>query len=98
MRCRKTHRAAFCLLLALATLLAGYAVVVLLAAGLERHRNSVAAAPFLAGCRWGLRGALLLLAVLLSAYFLGHLITGLVRFVSGGVLPAWFQDVQAWFA
>jgi hypothetical protein len=40
----------------------------------------------------------LLLLVLLSAFFLGHVLTGLVRFVSRGTLPAWFQDIQAWLA
>jgi hypothetical protein len=41
---------------------------------------------------------LLLLLVLVSAYFLGHLLTAGVSGLSGGVLPAWFQDVQAWIA
>jgi D-alanyl-lipoteichoic acid acyltransferase DltB (MBOAT superfamily) len=49
----------------LAILLAGYAAVALAAAGLDRWRRGEAA-PFLAGCRWGLRGALLLLAALLA--------------------------------
>jgi hypothetical protein len=40
----------------------------------------------------------LLLAVLLSAFFLGHVITVIVRTVCFGTLPAWFQDIQAWFA
>jgi hypothetical protein len=40
----------------------------------------------------------LLLLLLISAFFLGHVLTVLVRGVSGGVLPAWFQDVQAWVA
>ncbi len=42
--------------------------------------------------------ALILLLVLLSGFFLGHLLTGAVRALSGGVLPFWFQDVQAWVA
>jgi hypothetical protein len=41
---------------------------------------------------------LLQLVVLLTAFFLGHFLTVIVRFVSLGRLPAWFQDVQAWFA
>ena len=41
---------------------------------------------------------LLLLALLLTAYFLGHLLTGMMRFLGRGTLPAWFQDIQAWFA
>jgi magnesium-transporting ATPase (P-type) len=42
--------------------------------------------------------ALILLLVLISAFFLGHLLTGAVRLLSGGVLPYWFQDIQAWVA
>ncbi len=41
---------------------------------------------------------LLLLALLLSAFFLGHILTGIVVRLSGGTLPYWFQDVQAWVA
>jgi hypothetical protein len=41
---------------------------------------------------------LLMLGVLLTAFFLGHLITGMVRFLGRGTLPYWFQDIQAWFA
>jgi hypothetical protein len=41
---------------------------------------------------------LLMLLVLVSAFFIGHVITGIVRFLSRGYLPAWFQDVQAWVA
>jgi hypothetical protein len=41
---------------------------------------------------------LLLLAVLLTAFFVGHILTAMMRTVAGGTLPAWFQDVQAWFA
>jgi len=40
----------------------------------------------------------LLLALLLTCFFVGHLLTGLVQRMSGGSLPFWFQDVQAWFA
>jgi hypothetical protein len=42
------------------------------------------------------REFLYLLALLLSAYFLGHVLTGFVRLVFRGRLPFWFQDVQAW--
>ena len=42
--------------------------------------------------------ALILLLVLISGFFLGHVLTGTVRLMSGGVLPFWFQDVQAWAA
>jgi hypothetical protein len=42
--------------------------------------------------------ALMLFLVLGSAFFLGHLVTAVVLRLSGGVLPYWFQDVQAWVA
>jgi hypothetical protein len=42
--------------------------------------------------------ALILLLVLISGFFLGHVLTGIVRALSRGVLPFWFQDVQAWAA
>ena len=38
----------------------------------------------------------LLLAMLLSAFFIGHYLTRTIQFLSGGALPFWFQDVQAW--
>jgi hypothetical protein len=41
---------------------------------------------------------LLMLGVLLTAFFLGHVITGIMRVLGRGTLPAWFQDIQAWFA
>jgi hypothetical protein len=41
---------------------------------------------------------LVLPALLLTAFFVGHYLTGVVRFVSGGTLPAWFQDFEAWVA
>jgi hypothetical protein len=41
---------------------------------------------------------MLLVALLLTAYFVGHLLTVFVRFASGGRLPFWFQDIQAWIA
>lgn len=42
--------------------------------------------------------ALILLLVLVSGYFSGHVLTAVVRTLSGGALPYWFQDVQAWLA
>lgn len=42
--------------------------------------------------------AIILLLVLASGFFLGHVLTGAVRTLWGGVLPYWFQDVQAWVA
>jgi hypothetical protein len=41
---------------------------------------------------------LLLLTLLISAFFLGHVVTGIVLRMSGGVLPPAFQDIQAWVA
>ncbi len=40
----------------------------------------------------------LLLLLLLTAFFVGNILTGIVRVFSGGVLPFWFQDVEAWVA
>jgi hypothetical protein len=40
----------------------------------------------------------LLLLLLLSGYFLGHVVTRIVLRMAGGTLPYWFQDIQAWFA
>ncbi|MGH7169643.1 MAG: hypothetical protein ACRELG_05120, partial [Gemmataceae bacterium] len=42
--------------------------------------------------------AVILLLVLMSGFFLGHVLTGAVRWLAGGVLPYWFQDIQAWVA
>jgi hypothetical protein len=39
-----------------------------------------------------------LILLLLSGYFLGHIITGGRRMLSGGTLPFWFQDIEAWVA
>jgi hypothetical protein len=36
--------------------------------------------------------------ILLGAFITGWLITAVVRTFSGGQLPFWFQDIQAWFA
>jgi hypothetical protein len=47
----------------------------------------------------GVEGTLLLPLVLVSGFFVGFLVTKLVLATSsGGQLPFWFQDVQAWFA
>jgi hypothetical protein len=42
--------------------------------------------------------SLVLLAVMVSAFFLGVLVTAVMRVLGGGTLPYWFQDVQAWVA
>jgi hypothetical protein len=41
---------------------------------------------------------LLHVAILITGFFLGHLIAGAIRFVCGGRLPYWYQDVEAWLA
>ncbi len=46
----------------------------------------------------GQRAFFLLLLVLFSGFFLGHLLTAAVRRASGGWLPFWFQDIEAWVA
>ncbi len=38
------------------------------------------------------------LALILTGFFVGHVLTMLVRWLSGGTLPFWFQDIQAWLA
>jgi hypothetical protein len=40
----------------------------------------------------------LLILLLLSSFFLGHVLTGIVRWLSGAALPAAYQDIQAWVA
>src|SRR5262249_41173795 len=40
----------------------------------------------------------LLLLVLATAFFVGHFLNKVMVVLGGGVLPAWFQDVQATFA
>jgi len=45
----------------------------------------------------GQRAFFLLLLLLFSGFFLGHLLTAAVRRASGA-LPFWFQDIQAWVA
>ena len=41
---------------------------------------------------------LLMVGVMIGAFVLGYFLSHLVRGMSGGVLPAWVQDIQAWFA
>ncbi len=44
-------------------------------------------------------GKLLLLPlILLTSFFFGYVITGIMRGLTGGYLPAWFLDVEAWVA
>ncbi len=43
-------------------------------------------------------GPLVLPLVLMSGFFLGFLITKMVRTAAGGELPFWFQDLEAWVA
>ena len=38
------------------------------------------------------------LALILTGFFVGHLLHHLVKWLSGGVLPYWFEDVEAWLA
>jgi hypothetical protein len=38
------------------------------------------------------------LALILTGFFVGHLLTALVRWLAGGTPPYWFQDIQAWLA
>jgi hypothetical protein len=40
----------------------------------------------------------LLILLMMTGFLLGYVITGVVRTFSGGTLPYWFQDVQAWIA
>ncbi len=40
----------------------------------------------------------LLILLLMSGFLLGYVLTGVVRTLSGGTLPFWFQDIQAWVA
>jgi hypothetical protein len=39
-----------------------------------------------------------LVLLLLTSFFVGYLITMVVRTLSGGTLPYWFQDFEAWVA
>ncbi len=38
------------------------------------------------------------MALLLSGYLLGHIISGALTRLGGGVPPAWYQDFEAWIA
>jgi hypothetical protein len=38
------------------------------------------------------------MALLLSGYLLGHIISGTLTHLGGGVPPAWYQDFEAWIA
>lgn len=40
---------------------------------------------------------IVVLSVVLGAFLVGHISTAVMRFLSGGALPYWFQDIQAWF-
>ncbi len=40
--------------------------------------------------------AFLLLGLLVTGYVLGHLLSKAMRYLGRGVLPAWYQDVEAW--
>ncbi len=40
----------------------------------------------------------IMVGVLIAAFTIGYFLTHLMAFASGGTLPAWFQDIQAWFA
>jgi hypothetical protein len=41
---------------------------------------------------------LLMVGVMIAAFVLGHFLTNMMSWLGGGVLPAWFQDIQAWIA
>jgi hypothetical protein len=41
---------------------------------------------------------LMLIALVLGGFFLGHYLTMFVKAISFGTLPYWFQDLQAWIA
>jgi hypothetical protein len=41
---------------------------------------------------------ILLLGLLISGFILGHLLSGFMRVVGRGQLPAWFADFEAWIA
>jgi hypothetical protein len=38
------------------------------------------------------------MALLLTGYLLGHLISGFLTRLGGGTPPAWYQDIEAWVA
>jgi hypothetical protein len=37
-------------------------------------------------------------ALLLTGYLVGHIISGIMTRLGGGVLPPWYQDLEAWIA
>jgi hypothetical protein len=39
-----------------------------------------------------------LLGLLLGGFFLGHILSGIMRTLGGGTVPYWYQDLQAWVA
>jgi hypothetical protein len=39
-----------------------------------------------------------LLGLLVAGFVVGHVLSALIRGASGGESPAWYQDVEAWFA
>lgn len=41
---------------------------------------------------------MLMLAILLTCFLVGHGLTNMVVYLARGRMPAWFQDVQAWVA
>ncbi len=41
---------------------------------------------------------IILVGLLLTGFFVGHYLTWGMRTASGGALPFWFQDIQAWVA
>ncbi len=38
------------------------------------------------------------MALLLSGYLIGHVLTGFLTKIGGGTTPAWFQDFEAWIS
>jgi hypothetical protein len=38
------------------------------------------------------------LALLMTGYFLGHIISGLLTRLGGGLAPPWYQDFEAWIS
>lgn len=71
-------------------LLAGYGG---LAYYLYRHQADYTLPP-----KVNVQEFIMLVVLLLSGFFVGHYLTWLVKVISGGTLPFWFQDVQAWVA
>ncbi|NBO91714.1 MAG: hypothetical protein EBV06_05295 [Planctomycetia bacterium] len=41
---------------------------------------------------------LLMLTILIASFSVGFVLTVVIRFISGGRLPPWILDIQAWFA